>query len=224
MMRRIPALDERLAAAAALFPVCAYGADIGADHGLLSCHLLNEHICRRMCVADISAPSLEKARKLLAFHGLDARADFFVGDGLAVLPERADAIAVLGVGGITLSGILERGKEKLQGAALILSAHTEWTHLRQTLCGLDYRIEKESVARAGRRFYIVLLARPGREALSDRQLFLGPRLTETLPRHYREYLAWRIAMTEIRKNNERAQQELIWLREEYSRVCDSTDD
>ena len=67
---RLPALDERLACAAALFPACEYGADIGADHGRLSCALLASGKCRRMCVADISAESLEKAKRLLRLHGL----------------------------------------------------------------------------------------------------------------------------------------------------------
>ena len=58
---RIPHMDERLSAAADLFPACAYGADIGADHGRLSCYLLTKERCHRMCVADISADSLEKA-------------------------------------------------------------------------------------------------------------------------------------------------------------------
>ena len=30
---RLPSLDDRLSRAAAMFPACDYGADIGADHG-----------------------------------------------------------------------------------------------------------------------------------------------------------------------------------------------
>ena len=213
-------LDDRLSRAAALFPACAYGADIGADHGRLSCYLLLHGICGRMCVADISAPSLQKAKELLARHGLSERADFFVGDGFSVLPRSADAIAVLGMGGHTLSSILRGGAEKLWGAALILSAHTDVDLVRQTLMEMDYRIDREEIAYAAGRFYIVLRAVPGRERMGERQLLLGPRLTESVPEYYGEYLSWRIGIAS-KKRSEEGNRELNWLKEEYSRVCDS---
>ena len=213
-------LDDRLSRAAALFPACAYGADIGADHGRLSCYLLLHGICERICVADISAPSLEKAKQLLSRHGLSERADFRVGDGLAVLTQPADAIAVLGMGGHTLSSILRNGAEKLHGAALILSAHTDIHLVRQTLAELGYRIDREEIAYAAGRFYVVLRASPGMESMGERQLLLGPRLMESVPEHYQAYLTWRVGVAS-QKRTEEGRQELIWLKEEYDRVCHS---
>ena len=213
-------LDDRLSRAAALFPACAYGADIGADHGRLSCYLLLQGICEKMCVADISAPSLHKAKELLSSHGLSDRADFCVGDGLAVLPQPANAIAVLGMGGHTLCGILRSGADKLQGATLILSAHTDVHLLRKTLMELDYRIDREEIAFAAGRFYVVLRAVPGRESMGERELLLGLRLMESVPKHYREYLAWRMGIASKKRTAE-GQREWTWLKEEYSRVCNS---
>ncbi len=211
-------LDDRLSRAAALFPACAYGADIGADHGRLSCYLLLHDICGRMCVADISAPSLQKAKELLSLYGLRERADFRVGDGFSVLPQPAQAVAVLGMGGHTLSLILRNGAEKLRGAALILSAHTDVNLVRQTLMKMDYRIDREEIAYAAGRFYVVIRAVPGREILGERELLLGPRLMESAPEHYREYLSWRVGIAS-RKRSEEGQRELNWLKEEYGRVC-----
>ena len=94
---RLPLLDDRLARAAALFPACAYGADIGADHGRLSCILLARGVCERMCVADVSAPSLQKARHLLDVHGLADRADVIVGDGLTFVLRDGTEQKVTGV-------------------------------------------------------------------------------------------------------------------------------
>ena len=145
-MKQPIVLDDRLSRAAALFPACAYGADIGADHGRLSCYLLESGKCGRMCVADISESSLEKAKKLLTRRGLDDRADILIGDGLSVLPRPAQAIAILGMGGKTLSHILLSGKDRLCGAALILSAHTEIETVRRALVELGYRIEAEEIA------------------------------------------------------------------------------
>ena len=219
-MRRFPELDDRLSRAAALFPACAYGADIGADHGRLSCFLLESGKAERMCVADISADSLKKAEGLLASRGLSEKADFRVGDGLRVLEQPADAIAILGMGGHTLCGILENGRDQLRGAALILSAHTDMQLVRQTLAELKYKIETEEIAYAANRFYCLLRAVPGEEALTEKQLLLGPRLMESVPAHYLEYLRWRIGLAQ-KKQSDQGRQELIWLKEEEERVRDS---
>ena len=218
-MNRFSALDDRLFRASALFPACDYGADIGADHGRLSCFLLESGKVQRMCVADISADSLKKAEALLADRGLHDRADFRVGDGLSVLDRPAGAITILGMGGHTLCGILTEGQEKLQGATLILSAHTDMPLVRQTLMELDYRIEKEEIAYAAKRFYVLLRAVPGQEALSEKQLSLGPRLMETYPTHYLEYLQWRIGIAK-KKQSPEGKQELNWLKEEEAHVRD----
>ncbi|MBR5108878.1 MAG: SAM-dependent methyltransferase [Clostridia bacterium] len=218
-MPRICELDDRLSRASALFPACEYGADIGADHGRLSCYLLETGTCARMCVADISADSLKKAEQLLISRGLKDRADFKVGDGLSVLDRPAGAIAILGMGGHTLSGILENGREKLCGAALILSAHTDMPLVRRTLAELNYCIETEAIAFAAHRFYCLLRAVPGREQMDEKQLFLGPRLMETKAEHYPEYLQWRIGIA-AKKQSPQGKQEWIWLKEERKRVRD----
>ena len=215
-----PALDDRLSRAAALFPACEYGADIGADHGRLSCALLARGICQRMCVADISADSLEKARKLLNQMGIADRADVSVGDGLLALPRAAQSIAILGMGGYTICGILEKGAHLLQGAALVLSAHTQLHILRKTIQALSYRIDAEEIALAGGRFYVVIRAIPGLEVLDDKACYLGPRLMEKNAPHYSAYLDWRIEKTAQERTSEGAQR-LQWLKEERSRVSNS---
>ena len=220
---RLPILDDRLARAAALFPACAYGADIGADHGRLSCTLLANGTCRRMCVADISADSLAKAKKLLTLHGFSDRADFAVGDGLLVLPREAQAIAILGMGGRTISQILLSGAHMLNGAALILSAHTEVPLLRQTVQEIGYRIETEQIARVGRRFYILLRAQPGPAQYTEKQLFLGPCLTESRETHYADYLDWQEKVI-AQKRAEEGREQLKWIKEEILRVGDGRND
>lgn len=219
---RLPSLDDRLSRAAAMFPACAYGADIGADHGRLSCYLLASRRCQRMCVADISADSLSKARRLLALHGLSDQADFSVGDGLAALPAPAQSIAILGMGGHTLSEILLTGKEKFQGAALVLSAHTQLPLVRSTLQQLGYTLDREEIAQAGGRFYVVMRAIPGDMPADERKLFLGPVLSCSCPKGYSDYLQWRIGVTACERT-EAAEKHLQWLKEEYQRVSDSSD-
>lgn len=216
-------LDERLQTAAELFPACAYGADIGADHGRLSCYLLETGVCQRMCVTDISGESLKKARDLLALKGLSARADLRVGDGLTALAAPAGAVAILGMGARTMRDILLGGRDRLQGAALILSAHTEPHLIRRALEEMGYRITRERVALAAGRYYVILRAEPGEERLSEKQCRLGPRLMETREPRYPGYLLWQKQMT-LPKRTREAKEYLQWLEEEMRRVGDGGND
>ncbi len=187
----LPKLDDRLSKAAELFPSCRLGADIGADHGRLSLHLLASGRCERMVVSDISGPALDKARTLLSRHGLDRKAVCTQADGLEALAEPVQAVSILGMGGDTIAAILARAPERLAGASLILSPHTELAHLRAALPGIGYRIGRECIARAGGRFYVLLLAVPGDSAYTEKELLLGPGLLRERPPLFQEYLLWR---------------------------------
>lgn len=208
---RIPQLDERLQAAADLFAACGVGADIGADHGRLSCYLLAHDKCQRMIVADISADSLAKARRLLALHHLEDRADFLVADGLSALHETVDCVAICGMGGRVMADILERGKERLHGAALVLSCHTEIPLLRAALVRLEYHLCAERLVRAKGRFYIVLRAEPGKTEYTDNELYLGPVLMREQPDFWWTYLHWRENVVSCEQGHET---QLQWIREE----------
>ena len=95
-MREIT-LDARLARAFEMVPECRVCADIGADHGFLSAQLLMSGRVQRMHICDISAPSLDKARRLFAGDALESRAVFGVGDGLAPVDEPLDACVISGM-------------------------------------------------------------------------------------------------------------------------------
>lgn len=212
---RLPALDERLRAVAELFTACDIGADIGADHGRLSCYLLDQRICRRMIVSDISADSLAKARRLLALHGLDDKAEFEVADGLDALAGPVDVAAICGMGGKLVSGILLRGKDRLQNAAFVLSCHTDIPLLRRTIGQIGYHISRETLVRAHNRFYIVMRAEPGcREPYSEKELYLGPLLMRERPPLWTRYLKWREGVVQCEQGHDT---QLQWIREELNR-------
>ena len=213
---RYPQLDDRLQAAADLFPVCAYGADIGADHGRLSCHLLHSGKCARVIVSDISAESLAKAQALLALHELADRADFCVADGLNALRGRPNVqcAVMCGMGGRLISQILRDGCGLLQGAALVLSSHTDIPLVRQTLMQIGYAITAECIVRAKGRFYVLMRAEPGNAHYTERELYLGPALLDNPPPLWQDYLRWREGVVACEAVHER---QLAWIREELAK-------
>ena len=83
-------------------------ADIGCDHGKLTCAMLEENEDLRAIATDISGPSLEKAKTLAEKMGLTDRISFRLGDGLTVLrPGEADAVCFCGMGGELIRDCIE---------------------------------------------------------------------------------------------------------------------
>lgn len=185
-------LDERLMLAASLYEPCELGADIGTDHGLLPRHLLKENICRRMIAADISEKALRHARDTIHVSGLDDRTVFACADGLKAISQRCSCVSIMGMGGETMADILRQGRSRLQGAVLVLSAHTEQHLVREALHEIGYRIIAEKLCQADGRYYIFWKAIPGREEPTPESLRYGRLLFEENSPHLPGYLAWRV--------------------------------
>ena len=189
--RRI-SLDPRLSAIAEMLGSCVCCADIGSDHGRLGAFLLQNHRCERVCLTDVSAPSLEKARRLISLTGLEERAAFYVGDGAQALGEKVDAAVIAGMGGETIAGILERAEGKLDGARLILQPNVAAPQLRRCMNACGWRIEEEALVRDGRRIYLMLAAVQGEQTLDERECMVGPMLLRNRPPLLMDYARFRL--------------------------------
>ena len=154
-------LDERLSLAAQLYEPCALGADIGTDHALLPCYLLTHNICQEMILADVSPKALLHAEESVRRHHLEKRAHVRLADGLDALTKPCGCVSMMGMGGETIRKVLLSGAEKLCGAVLVLSSHTEQPLVRRTLPEIGYHIVQEKLCQAAGRFYIFWRAEPG---------------------------------------------------------------
>ena len=166
-------LDARLSLVYDLYDPCDLAADIGTDHARLPAALLQRGRCCRMILTDISPDALENARREIIHCGLSEKADLRLGDGLSPISESCDVISITGMGGQTIRSILLSGRDRLQNASLIVSAHTDWHLIRQTVMEIGYHLDREEPCFASGRYYLVLRARPGAAVLSDREIRLG---------------------------------------------------
>ncbi len=171
MQQRI--LDPRLSLAFDLYDPCELAADIGTDHAHLPAALLQRGRCQHMILTDISESALENARAEIIRRRLTDRVDFRLGDGLAPISEKCGMISVTGMGGRTIREILLSGQSRLQGASLLLSAHTDWHLIRGALREIGYGLDREEPCFAAGRYYLMLVARPGGAELTAREIRLG---------------------------------------------------
>ena len=189
--RRI-SLDPRLSMIAEMLGTCVCCADIGSDHGRLGAFLLQNRRCARVCLTDISAVSLQKARRLIVLAGLEGGAAFYVGDGARALEERVDAAVIAGMGGETIAEIVERADGRLDGAKLILQPNVAAPALRRRLNACGWRIEDEALVRDGRRIYVILRAAQGEQTLDEAECEVGPALLARRPALLGDYAQFRL--------------------------------
>lgn len=163
---------ERLACAMEMLRGSHTVADIGCDHGRLSCALVQQDIAERCIAVDISAPSLKKAEQLAARVGVSDRVETRLGDGLLpVRPGEADGVAILGVGGTLMTRMLEAVEIPLGGAKLcVLQPMRAVDDIRQWLFERNYPVLDDRVVFEGGRYYQVFSVAPPqstRQALPD---------------------------------------------------------
>ena len=190
-MSRMIQLDARLSLAYDLYDPCDLAADIGADHAHLPAALLQRGRCQHMILTDLSESALKNARETVIRCRLSDRTDLRAGDGLQPLEEACGMISITGMGGRTVHDILLEGAEKLKGASLVLSAHTDLPLIREAVCRIGYHLDREEPCFCAGRYYLVMRARPGADLLTPRELRLGGPLFESRSSQLIPYLTRR---------------------------------
>lgn len=165
MSERYVHLSPRLLAASELLRGSRTVADVGCDHGRLTAALLQQRVCECVIATDISAPSLEKARRLIGYIGLTERVSFREGSGLTPIhPGECDAVALLGMGGTLMARILEAAELRLMGASrAVLQPMRAQADIRAYLHRNRYRILEDRIVREGDRLYQLILTVPDEE-------------------------------------------------------------
>ena len=134
-------------------------ADIGTDHGYLPVFLAQSGLARRIVASDSSAGSLGAARRSAAKRGVEGDITFIVAQGLdGVADMDIDTVVIAGMGGETISGILEDAPWTKSGVRLILQPQTKLGHLEDFLRENGYVIREMIMTHDRGRDYTVLLA------------------------------------------------------------------
>ena len=195
-------IDQRLRAAADLVlrtladKEAPLVADVGCDHGYLTAYLLRQRPDLSVIASDISGPSLAKARLLLDPGIYGSRVKFREADGLSALEdgEKPDCVVMAGMGGRLILDMLQKGRQKLGGALLVLQANTDVPLLRSGLSGMGLQIREEAYAEVKGRQYVIFLCEEGeRRELSAEESLLGAQQEAGMSEGRRRYLTGLLA-------------------------------
>lgn len=139
-------------------------ADIGTDHGYVPLLLIKNNISPYAIMADISRSSLSTAISSFQADEIKYSSDQFrVGDGLRVLEMgEVDAVIIAGLGGITISEIIEDDIQKTRSfKKLILQPRKHSGELRHCLDVNGFDIVKEVLVAEGKFVCEIIVAVPG---------------------------------------------------------------
>ncbi len=177
-------LGPRLSAIAAMVPDHSLVADIGSDHGYLTAWLLLHGRADKAIAVEVNLDPARRSLQTCREYGLGAQMEVRVGDGLQVVsPGEVDVVVIAGMGGGTISEILERGGFLLpQMRRLVLQPNGGGRVVRRWLSSHGQEIVDENLIEENGIIYEIIAAQPGDpKALSDLELLLGPIILKEQP-------------------------------------------
>ena len=206
-------MTERLFCIFAEIPSCEVFADIACDHGYIARAMLDERMCNRAYVADISEKSLLKAETLLSEYIKDGRAQSFVSDGFDNVP-KADCALVAGIGGALITDILNRAKtaDKLP-EMLVLQPMKHCDRVRRAVVRLGYYIKKDFTVKADGQFYDIIVLVKGQDKISDEEIEFGRTNLSERPLAFKEKISEKIgklvSYTESKTMNRQTREKML---------------
>ena len=101
---------KRIDTLCSLLIPCKSFADVGCDHGYCSEYMLENGLCERAILSDVSKGSLAKAESLLADYVQAGKAISVLGDGFFGVPKDTEQVLIAGMGGSEIIHILSHEK------------------------------------------------------------------------------------------------------------------
>ncbi len=153
-------------------PPCKSFADIGCDHGFIAQKMIQSGKCSNVTISDISAPSLQKAEKLLKREIELGLVTPVCADGLAKISHQTEVVLIAGMGGEEIIKILN--DSCFLPPVLVLQPMKNLDKVRIELQKMGYGIIKDFLF-YDKKYYNLLVCKFGEkcEPYSDLEIKLG---------------------------------------------------
>ena len=154
-------MTKRLQTIFANLPACKSFADVGCDHGFIAKEMIESNKCLNVTVSDISADSLNKAKKLLKKYIDQGLAHAICTDGLKNINSNTECVLIAGMGGEEIIKILT--SSNFLPKTLVLQPMKNTDKVRKTLFELGYGIKKDYIFYDKDKYYNLLVCHFGCE-------------------------------------------------------------
>lgn len=172
-MASILNIGERLEAIVDLCPTAKKIADIGCDHGYVTCELILQSKAEMVIASEKSADCLNKAVTLADSINIMPFISFRQGDGFDAITkyDKLDCAIIAGMGGLEIIKILSKRPKKLYD--FILQPQSDVILLRQYLVANKFNIVVDKLVKEGNKYYNIIKVTKGKCNLADLELYFG---------------------------------------------------
>lgn len=200
-------ISDRLAAIAYMIDKNKVVFDVGCDHGLLPCFLVESGISPKAYAGDIAIGPLQKAKENIEKRRLEEKVIPVLSDGLAKANNDVDVVVISGMGYHTIKHILDSADVSMYQYFLIQS-NTDVDLVRRYISEHMYTIEDERIVFDGFYYQIIKFSADMHEKYSEKEIKYGPILLKKKDHIYMDYLKnRRDKLIEINKTANKAEYE-----------------
>ena len=144
---------DRINKLCAYLEKCETFADIGCDHGYCTLYMLENNLCKRAVISDVSSKCLAKAERLLKDYIEEGRAASVCCFGLDEVDENIELTLIAGMGGEEIVSILERS---FIPRNFVFQPIKNCRAVREYLLNSGAEITEDEVFESGGKFYFVI--------------------------------------------------------------------
>ena len=166
-------LSKRLQVALSFLTGVKGFADIGCDHGYLPIEAIRQNIVEFAIASDNKKGPYLKAKSNIDLAKLSDKIEVRLADGIGDLPDKIDAVSILGMGGELIVQILEKANLS-HIKVLILGPNSEAKQVRYFLQDNGFMIEDESFIKDHSHYYQTIKAVKGQMYITAQEAAFGP--------------------------------------------------
>mgnify|MGYP000995043114 CR=1 FL=1 len=192
-------LSKRLRAALEHVKGYSLLVDIGTDHAKLPLAAVGRGYVTRAIAVDNKPKPLESARANIRDAKMEAAIELRLGDGFPKTDAFAVA-AILGLGGLTIRDILEKG-ELANIRRLVISPNSDAGAIRTWLMANDWQIVAEEFLEDAGKYYQIIVSQPGTMRLTEAECEFGPLIIKEQSQVFQTAIHKQIAILEKAAKN-----------------------
>ena len=182
--------------------------DVGSDHALLPCFLLQKGISEKVYAGEIAEGPLNKVKEAVKRYEYEGRLIPVFSDGLENAPEDVEVVVIAGMGYYTIRHILDNC-DVSKYEYFIIQSNTDVDLLRAYIAEKGYEIIDEKVVHDGFYYQIIKFRVKYHQEYTPLEIRYGPINIKRMDATFIEYLTdlkKRLEEINVRANKEEYRQ------------------
>ncbi|MFV0382240.1 MAG: tRNA (adenine(22)-N(1))-methyltransferase [Breznakia sp.] len=154
-------------------------ADVGCDHGLLSCALAIRHRSKKVYACDIAELPLEQAKRTIKHYSVENSVFAILSDGIQNVEKDADTLIIAGLGYDSIHSILNHNLEKLkQFKKIIIQSNREIEKIRMFISEHNFKVIEECCVFDIHYYQVISFCCDYDKELSNNEIMFGKKMNK----------------------------------------------